>query len=193
MFTLVAAVLATPAARGQIAPDRGTPAQTGEPSYKYEVYAGFGYTSLNQVNQSRFGLIGVNVAVTRDWGKYFGLTADGAFYPTSLGSGNPGKPSVSVIMGGPVLRAPLIGNVNGFVHALLGGEHSGGERQTPSISLTGGFGGGFEYAMSPRFLIRASGDSILSSFSLVNNTPQLGYSPHMRANARATIGVVYRF
>src|SRR5215472_13320204 len=72
ILALVAAAFAPLAASGQIAPDRGTKAESAEPSQKYEVFAGFSYTSLNQVNQSRYGLIGVNVAVTRDWGKYFG-------------------------------------------------------------------------------------------------------------------------
>jgi hypothetical protein len=181
------------AAIGQIAPDRGTRPEPTEPTYKYQVYVGFGYTSLNQVNQSRYGLIGVQIDLSRNFGRYFALTADGAYYPTSFSSGNPGKPSVDMVLGGPELHAPLYGHVNGFFRGLLGGEHSGGEGQTPSVSFAGGFGAGLEYVMSPHFVIRASGDDILSSFSVNNNTPALGYSPHMRANARASVGVAYRF
>jgi hypothetical protein len=51
----------------------------------------------------------------------------------------------------------------------------------------------FSTLLSPRWLLRASGDYILSSFSLRNNSPQLGYSPHRRGNARASFGVAYRF
>ena len=177
----------------QVAPDRAPRTDSGQASHPYQIYAGFTYTSLNQVNQSRYGLIGVDIQVARNWGRYFALVAEGAYYPTSYAHGNPGKPSVEMLLGGPELRAPLYGKVNGFLHGLLGGEHTGGEAMTPRVSFAGGVGGGLEYAMSQRMLIRLQGDDILSSFSVTNNTPQLGYSPHMRANSRATIGVAYRF
>ena len=177
----------------QVAPDRGPRTDRGEPEYHYQIYAGFAYTSINQVNQSRYGLIGVDIQASRSWGRYFALVGDGAYFPTSYASGNPGKPTVDMILGGPELRAPLYGKVNGFFHGLLGGEHTGGEGMTPRVSFAGGLGGGLEYMMSPRLLIRLGGDDILSSFSLTNNTTQLGYSAHMRANARASIGIAYRF
>ncbi len=177
----------------QVAPDRAPRTDRGEPVYNYQIYAGFAYTSINQVNQSRYGLIGVDIQASRSWGRYFALVADGAYFPTSLSTGNPGKPTVDMLLGGPELRAPLYGKVNGFLHALLGGEHTGGEAMTPRVSFAGGVGGGLEYAMSPRMVIRLGGDDILSSFSVRNNSPQLGYSPHMRGNARASIGIAYRF
>ena len=188
MLALVPAALFS-----QVAPDRGPRTDRGEPAYNYQIYAGFAYTSINQVNQSRYGLIGVDIQASRSWGRYFALVGDGAYFPTSYASGNPGKPSVDMILGGPELRAPLYGKVNGFLHGLLGGEHTGGEGMTPRISFAGGLGGGLEYVMSPRLLIRLGGDDILSSFSLTNNSAQLGYSPHMRANARASVGIAYRF
>jgi hypothetical protein len=192
ILAVVPAVLMPLAALSQIAPDRPR-TERAEPTYKYEVFVGYGYTGLNQVNQSRYGLEGVNVSVTRDWGRYFGLTADGAYYGSSFSSGNPGKPTVDLILGGPVLHAPLYGKVNGFVRVLLGGEHTGGEGMTPSVSFAGGMGGGLEYMWSPHLVIRASGDDIASSFSVTNNSPQLGYSPHERWNGRASVGVAYRF
>ncbi len=193
VLAVIPAALMPLAATSQVAPDRGSRPERTEPVYKYEVYAGFAYTSLNQVNQSRFGLIGANIAVTRDWGRYFGVTADGAFYSQSLSNGNPGTPTVDTVLVGPVLHAPLYGRVNGFVHGLLGGEHTGGEGETPNISFAGGAGGGLEYVLSPHLVIRASGDEIAASFSVSNNSPSLGYSPHRSLNSRATIGVAYRF
>jgi hypothetical protein len=182
------------AAASQIAPARGSrSADQGEDSYKWEAFAGYGYTSLNQVNQSRSGLQGGNVSITRDWGKYFGITADGAYYTYPVVSGNPGKPSVDVVLFGPVVHAQLFGKFSGFAHGLLGGEHTGGESQTPNISFAGGIGGGMEYKLGPRLSLRASGDDIASSFSVINNTPALGYSPNKRWNSRAAFGVVYRF
>jgi hypothetical protein len=181
------------AATGQIAPDRGTRVEPVQPTYKYFVFAGAGYTSLNQVNQSRYGLIGVNLEVQRNFGRFFGITADGAFYSTSAGSGNPGKPVVDLVLFGPELHAPIFGHVNIFARALLGGAHSGGESQTPNISFAGGAGMGLEYDLSKRLALRAFGDDIASSFSVTGNTPALGYSPHLRRNSRASLGVVYRF
>ena len=179
------------AATSQIAPDRAPRPEPTGPTYHYQVYAGFSYTSLNQVNQSRYGLMGANIDVTRDFGRYFGITADGAFYNHSAGSGNPGSPSVDMVLFGPELHAALFGRTSVFVHALLGGEHTGGEGETPKISFAGGAGIGLDYALKSRWSLRISGDDIASAFSVTNNTT--GNSPHMRRNSRAGIGVAYRF
>ena len=193
VLAVVPAALMPLAATSQIAPERSKrPEQVASP-YKWEAFAGYGYTSLNQVNQSRYGLQGVNLSITRDWGKFFGLTADGAFYSKPISPGNPGDPSVDAVLFGPVLHMSLFEHVDGFFHVLLGGEHTGGESQTPTISFAGGAGGGLDYKLSPRFAVRASGDDIASSFSFINNTPALAYSPHMRRNSRAAFGVIYRF
>jgi hypothetical protein len=193
ILAVVPAALMPLVSAGQIAPDRGARPEPTEPTYKYQVYAGPAYTSLNQVNQSRYGLIGANIAVTRNFGRYFGLTADGAFYSTSAGSGNPGSPTVDMVLFGPEFHAPLYGHVNIFARVLIGGEHTGGEHQTPNISFAGGAGMGLEYVLSKHLALRASGDDIASSFSPINNSAILGYSPHMRRNSRAGIGVAYRF
>ncbi|HEY3628023.1 MAG TPA: hypothetical protein VGL00_17170 [Terracidiphilus sp.] len=191
---LLCVVALIPAALlAQVAPDRGTRPDRGEPVFKYQAFAGFAYTSLNQVNQSRYGLIGFDIELSRNFGRYFALTADGAYFPTSYASGNPGNPTVSMILGGPELHAPLYGKVSGYLRALIGGEHTGGVGVTPRVSFAGGAGGGLEYVMSPRWVIRLGGDDILSSFSVTNNSPELGNSPHRRGNARATAGVAYRF
>lgn len=160
---------------------------------KYSVFAGFSYTSLNQVNQSRYGLIGGNVELSRNWGRFFAVTVDGGFYPASLGSGNPGNPSVSMILAGPEIHGTLFQNWTLYFHGLMGGEHTGGEGMTPNISFAGGIGAGIQHEFGPHWAARAGGDDIGSSFSLTNNSPQLGYSPHRRFNARASIGMAYRF
>jgi hypothetical protein len=48
-----------------------------------------------------------------------------------------------------------------------------------------------EYKLSPRLAIRASGDDIASSFTVIQPAP--GDSPHRTRSSRATIGVVYKF
>jgi hypothetical protein len=194
-FALVAAALMPLAVAGQVAPER-PPSMGGAPKYKWEAFALAGYTSLNQVNLSRYGLIGGRFGATRDFGKHFGLTAIGSYYkpPTGNGSGgNPGDPSVYSALAGPEFRANLYGNFDGFLHGLLGIEHTGGEHMTPNISFAGGFGGGLVYNMSQHWALRASGDRVGAAFSLSNNSAQLGYSPHTHWNARGEFGVVYRF
>jgi hypothetical protein len=200
ILAMVPAALLPLTVSAQAAPSADTSAvDRPEVNYKYAVYAGYAYTSLNQVNQSRYGLQGINVSVTRDWAKYFGTVAEGAYYryATNSGSatspGNPGDPSVDTVLFGPVVHAQLFGKYSLFVDVLVGGEHTGGENVTPKVSFAGGFGGGLEYKLRPRFSLRAGGERIASSFSLTNNTPGLAYSPHTLWNARGNIGLVYRF
>jgi hypothetical protein len=192
ILAVVPAALTPLAVIGQVAPDR-TPRTETEPQYKYMVFAGFGYTSLNQVNQSRYGLMGFNVEASRNWGRFFALTVDGASYTKSVSTGNPGNPSVSMVLAGPELHGKIFDRWNLFGRALLGGVHTGGESMTPSVSFAGGAGGGLEYVMNKHLVVRAYGDDIASSFSVTNNSSQLGYSPHMRRNSRAAIGIGYRF
>jgi hypothetical protein len=172
---------------------------------KYEVFAGLGYTSLNNVNQSRNGLMGVSVSVTRDWGRFFGITADGGYYQFPYNSTNPGNPTVEMLMFGPVVHAHLAGRVDGFAHALLGGEHISGDSarpgfafSTPNISFAGGPGAGLDYKLSPHFSMRLSGDSIISSFAANTDTgacapPNGNCSAHKTRSARASFGLVYKF
>jgi hypothetical protein len=177
-------------ANGQLAKERTAPAkQTDAPTW--EVFAGYGYTSLNQVNQSRYGLQGVNVSVTRNFGRFFGVTADGAYYSKPMSSGNPGDPTVTTFMAGPVLHGQLTERVGLLVHVLLGGAHTGGESMTPDVSFAGGMGVGAEYKLSKRLWLRASGDDIFSSF--VSDPNHQGYSAHRRGNSRAAFGVAYKF
>lgn len=194
MLGLVAATLLPMAARSQVSAP-GTPGTADQPerTYKYDVYAGYAYTSLNQVNESRYGLQGVSVAVRRDFGRYFGVVAQGDAFQFALKSGNPGSPSVQSVFLGPDLHAAIYGPVSGFFHGLLGGEHTGGENETPNISFAGGVGGGLEYSLTPRLSLRASGDYIGASFSLTNNSSELANSPHKTWNSRAGFGVVYKF
>lgn len=173
------------------------PAQAPPAPPKYEVYAGVAYSRIRQVPVSYSGLIGGKVSVARDWGKYFQLIGSVDYYKLGtghsyLGSGR-GNPSVYTFMLGPGLHAPLFAGLSGEVFAELGGEHTGGEKMTPSISFAGGFGGGLTYDLSRRFALRLDGDRVGASFSLPNNSPQLAYSTNLTWNARGTIGVVYRF
>ena len=193
ILAVVPAALMPLAAIGQVAPDRDSKPDKAEPSYKYEVFAGYGYTSLNQVNQSRSGLQGPDVTVTRNWGKYFAITADGAYYKYAYESGNPGTPSVQAVLFGPVIHTPIAGRFSGFGHVLLGGEHLAGEDVTPKVSFAAGAGGGLEYQLSPRLALRAAGDDVFSSFSVTGNTSALSYSPHRTWSSRAAFGLVYRF
>jgi len=179
---------------GQVNPEAAPgPAQAGP---KYEVFAGVAYSRLRQVPVSYSGLVGEKVSVSRDFGKYFQLMASGDYY--SLGTGhsdipNKGKPTIYTFLVGPALHATLYENLSGVVFAELGGEHTGGESMTPTISFAGGFGGGLAYNLSRRFAVQLTGDRVGASFSLPNNNPVLANSTSRTWNARGTFGLVYRF
>ena len=177
-------------AAAQVAPERAPKDLTG-PNYKYEAYVGYGYTSLNQVNQSRSGLQGVSASVTREFGDHFGVKVDGGHYAWAVTSKNPGSPSVDLFLAGPVVHANLFEKWSAYAEGLLGGAHTGGVSIQPKVSFAGGIGMGVDYNKSARWSIRAFGDDIASSFTLVPFEP--GDSPHKRWNARAGIGVVYHF
>ncbi|UWZ84104.1 hypothetical protein [Occallatibacter riparius] len=194
LFSILAvpAVLMPLAVAAQVAPDRPARPTSDEP--KNVVYAGMSYTSINQVNQSRYGLVGANIEYTRNFGRWFGAVADGAYYFGSFQSGNPGDPTVYHIMGGAELHAPIFENWNLFARALLGVAHTGGENMSPDLSFAGGPGVGLEHIFKNKHWgVRASGDYIGASFSLRNNTPQQSNSPHRTFNGRGGIGVEYRF
>jgi hypothetical protein len=192
ILVAVSAALMPLAVLSQVAPAEGSaPAERAEASTKYEVYAGYGYTSINQVDLSRNGLQGVDLSVTRDWGKYFGITAQGGYFRYAYDTTNPGNPSVDMLLAGPVVHLPLYSKANAFVHVMLGAQHTGGESITPDIAFAGGAGGGVEYKWRPRISLRLSGDEILTSSTEDPN--HLGYSSHLYKNSHATIGVVYMF
>jgi hypothetical protein len=197
IWAAVAAVLLPLASMSQVAKPSGKAdsADTAETPTKYEVFLGYGYTSLNQVPGSRYGLMGVTVSGTRDWGKYFGVTVDAGSYGHATNTGNPGDPTVNMFLAGPVIHANIYGKTSVLVHALLGGAHTSGENATPSVSFAGGLGLGMEYSLNRRFAIRAYGDDIFSSFAVAEGTSSTnsGLSPHRRGNSRASVGVVYRF
>jgi hypothetical protein len=208
-LAVVAAAMMPITATSQIAPDKPARTEPAEASPKYEIFAGAGYTSLNNVNQSRNGQIGVNVSVTRDWGKYFGITADGGVYKLTYDATNPGNPTVDMVLLGPVVHAHLYGPADIFFHVLLGGEHISGTPittglpsttpvqpyATPNISFAGGYGGGFDFKVKPRFYIRAWGDDIWSAITadLGQNCANAGCSNHETRSARAGLGLVYKF
>jgi hypothetical protein len=194
MLAVIPAVALSIPVSAQVEPDhKKAAADSADVDYKWEAYGGFAYTSSNQINESRSGLMGFKAGGTRDFGRWFGLTAEGSWYKYPYTSGNPGSPVVVSGLAGPVLRADVIGKYSAFIHALIGVEHSGGESQTPNISFAGGFGGGVEYKLTPRISLRAEGDDIGASFSLINNSKQLGYSPHRSWNPQASLSAVYHF
>jgi hypothetical protein len=200
ILAMIAAALLPLAATSQIFPlhhkNAAAPAVGSESPYKYDAYLGVGYTSLNMVNGSRYGEIGAELAVTRYWGKHLGLTADGASYVHPVSSpvveNDPQQtPKVDVGLFGPVFQARFFGKTDIFVRGLLGAEHISGYNQSPTVSLAGGAGIGMNYKLSPRLALRAAGDDIASSFTLIN--PLTGYSPHRTRSSRATFGIVYKF
>jgi hypothetical protein len=174
----------------QVAPER-PPKDLSGPDYKYDVYVGYGYTSLNQVNQSRSGLQGVEASITRGFGDHFGIKVDGGHYAWTVTSANVGNPTVDMFLAGPVVRGNLFEKWSAYAEGLIGVVHTGTVSIRPNASFAGGVGIGVDYNKSARWSVRAFGDDIGSSFTLVPFQP--GYSPHTRFNAHAGIGLVYHF
>ncbi|HEY6489665.1 MAG: hypothetical protein WCC26_07990 [Terracidiphilus sp.] len=190
VLAAAAAILTASQAQCQIAPDKPA-SQNTEPESKYVAFAGVGYTSLNQVSQSNSGLLGVTVSMTRNWGKYFGITLDGGHYQWVVTRANPEAASVNLYLAGPEFHAPLYEKVSLFAHGLIGAAHTGGVAIYPNYSFAGGVGLGLDYKLNSKFGLRAYGDDIGSSFSVTPFQP--GDSPHRRFNARAQLGLTYRF
>jgi hypothetical protein len=193
MLAVIPAALMPLTAISQIAPEKPAP-QTTEAAYKWELFAGWGYTSLNQVTNSNSGLQGVSLSATRDFGRYFGVTIDGGHYAWTLTRSNTYPTTVNQFLAGPVLHAPLYEKVGIFVHGLLGAvntEMGGGVSIEPAYSFAGGLGGGLDYRLDSHWGVRAYGDYIGSSFTVVPFQP--GFSTHRRWNDRASVGVTYKF
>ena len=196
IFCLLAVALAPLIAGAQVSSDSaGKGSDENQVAYKYSVYAGGAYSRIRQVPASYSALIGGKVSVTRDFGRYFMLTGSGDYYKAGFGhSGipNPGHPSVYSVLVGPGLHADLFAGLSGQLFAELGMEHTGSESMSPSTSFAGGFGGGLTYSISPRWGVQLTGDRVGASFPLPG-TAQQANSTHRTWNARATIGIVYRF
>lgn len=194
---IVAVVFAPLAAAGQVNPDEGSGSgQQGAATLKYEAYVGAAYSRLRQVTNSYSGLIGGKASLARDYGKYFQLIGSVDYYRVGTGHSdipNKGNPSMYTFMVGPGVHADLYDNLSGVVFAELGGEHTGGVSESPSISFAGGFGGGLAYSLFHNLAVQLTGDRVAASFTLAGANSQNGYSTHRTWNARGTIGVVYRF
>jgi hypothetical protein len=194
---MVAAALAPLAAGAQVNPDAGKTSEASQGPYKYEAYVGAAYSRIRQVPVSFSGLLGGKASLTRDWGKYFMLTASADYYRVGTGHSrlpNPGDPSVYTFLVGPGIHANLYENLSGQVFAELGGEHTGGESMSPNTSFAGGIGGGLAYNLTRNFAVQLTGDRVAASFPLPNNDAggQAG-STHRTWNVRGTMGLVYRF
>jgi hypothetical protein len=191
ILAVLPAALMPLAASSQIAKEKPAP-QTIESPYKWQVFAGWGYTSLNQVSQSNSGLQGVSLSLTRNYGRFFGVAIEGGHYAWTLTRSNPVQTSVSQYLAGPEVHAPLFEKLSIFAHGLIGAVHTGGDVLIePDYSFAGGVGLGLDYKLNPRWGLRAYGDDIGSSFT---ETPfQPGFSPHRRWNAHAAAGVTFKF
>jgi len=156
---------------------------------RYEVYGAFAYTGVNQVTTAS-SLLGINVGVQAKLKRWFGANADFGDYFAQGSSNGIEKPTVTSLMAGPEFYIPA-DNITGFIHVLFGGEHTANVGEKPDIAFAYSIGGGFEYALSPKWSARVAGDAVRAAF--VQDPTNLGYSPHWHTNPRATIGVAYRF
>lgn len=190
ILAVASAIVVPISANGQVAPEK-PPKDLSGPDYKYEAYIGYGYTSLNQVSQSRSGLQGITGSLMRGFGDHFGLKADIGYYAWDVTATNTGNPTVTMYLVGPEVHGHLFEKWSAFAEGLLGGVQTGGVTIQPDVSFAGGVGVGLDYNKNARWSIRAYGDDIGSAFTVVPYQP--GFSAHTRWNARAGIGLVYHF
>ena len=156
---------------------------------RYEIFAGVDYSSANQVKGSS-ALIGGDVGASAKLAKWFGGTVDFADYATTATATSHVSPTMTTFLAGPEFYIPA-DKLTGFLHVMFGGAHTGGASEKPDVSFAYAIGGGFEYAVGKRLAVRVSGDAVLSSF--VQDPNNLGLSPHLRSNGRASAGVAYHF
>ena len=190
ILAVASAIVVPISANGQVAPEK-PPKDLSGPDYKYEAYIGYGYTSLNQVSQSRSGLQGITGSLMRGFGDHFGLKADIGYYAWDVTATNTGNPTVTMYLVGPEVHGHLFEKWSAFAEGLLGGVQTGGVTIQPMFQFAGGVGVGLDYNKNARWSIRAYGDDIGSAFTVVPYQP--GFSAHTRWNARAGIGLVYHF
>jgi len=168
---------------------------TDKPSH-YDIFVGAGATSQNQIVHSHGLLVGFEVGVTRNWGKYFGLNAQGASFMKSTSADNTSggqSPQYSQFLAGPELHAQLYEKMSGSVHLLVGGSHTGGSGITgsPNVAFSMAFGAGLDYRLKQHFSLRLTGDRVKTSF--VQGASGSGNSPHPYQNVQTALGVVYHW
>jgi len=196
LAVLALCLVTSMAARGQKAAAADASGDAPEQQRPYHLYAGVAETSQNQLVHAHGFLLGYQIALTRDFGKYFAVTAEGASFMHSLSSNNFAEsgysPNVAQILAGPEIHSPLFGHLAGSLHILAGGSHTGGGgivHGNPGVSFAYGYGAGLEYTLSPHWSIRLSGDDIHASF--VQGAPE--NTPHAYSDAQSSIGLSYRF
>lgn len=194
-FALLAALLPFCAA-AQISAS-GTSTDDNQKPSRYDIFAGVGVTSQNQIVHSHGFLLGYEVGVTRNWGKYFGINVQGASMPKSTSSANQSQagisPNYSQFLIGPELHSNVYEKVSGNVHLLMGGSHTGGSgvTGTPSVAFSYAFGAALDYRLTGRFSLRLTGDRVHTSFA--EGAASTGNSPNPYSNVQSSFGVVYHW
>jgi hypothetical protein len=153
---------------------------------RYDIFAGGDYSSANQVKGSS-ALKGFNVGGDAKLKPWFGVTAD---YGQYMDSTTLVKPTMTTFLAGPSVYLPSEKLIGSF-HVMFGGAHTANVSAVPDVSFAVAIGGGFEYAVHRNWYLHVSGDGILSSFVLDPN--HLSYSPNLRVNPRASLGIAYHF
>lgn len=176
-------------------------------SGKIEVFGGYslvtGDFTGTYADRNTHILNGWNAAATFKMSRLVGLDMDlSGYYPSytypGLGSLTVSARTLSYLFG-PQVAVPLP-KIKPFAHFLIGGTHVGYPPPsgcspplciyTSDNSFTFAVGGGADFALNPRFAIRAQADLLHTGFSTSDN--QETYKFHNN-NARISTGVVFRF
>ncbi len=183
-FTAAALAISVIPAAAQAANPGGTPPPN--PS-RFDLYGGYGYIHPvdSDINNNQYQPInpGAVVSATGYFNRYFGLQAEGSFFP-----GGPND-CIYTAQAGPVFRLPLNRFVP-FAHALAGGAKVGGPVFQPCTwgwGVTGGIG--FDYIL-PAFNNRLAIRPIQADFDY----SQVDYGPRQQpADVAGGFGEIHAY
>jgi len=200
IFSLLATVLLSAvivAAQGPVGAGSGsgggsrsrTPAFSASDYDQWQLAVGYQYNRINLLG-TPFNTNGLNIAVTRFFGRWFGLDGQvgiGLIGNTGSSSSPPNLDACSVFVGGgPRLAFRGRSRVEPWVHAVVGLQAF---RFTQTAGLLGNNnafggegGGGLDYALGPHLALRVEAEFIETHF----------FSTYQRS-FQAASGFVYNF
>ncbi len=154
MLAVVSAALMPLPASSQVNPEAAPGPEQGGATYKYEAYAGAAYTPHQAGARFVQRIAGRKGVTGPRLGKIFsthgiGGLLHGGDRPRWISESRP--PDDLHVHGWAGAPCQPLRKFSGLVFAEVGGEHTGGENMTPSISFAGGFGGGLAYNLSRKF------------------------------------------
>ena len=163
---------------------------------RVEVFGGYSYLNIDTNGlSSRQSANGWEASVSGNFNRRFAVEGSVAGYyksyafdltPLGLGIVNVDVHDYSYLAGPRINFRPV------FVHALIGGDHLTGSALGASASqdsFAAAFGGGIQWPVAPHWVVRGSGDYVLTRHNIFGSA----FQNYTQNNFRASVGVVYLF